>query len=176
MENYTIKIPCKRYIKNYYTSLYGDVIKPDFKTDFGDTILTKLSAKPLNRLSNQDKNIFLKGLTSKISFRLPIDFFYRVENNITDQQIYSLNRYLENTFDSELFIFINIAAAFGVMRKDAFAAFCNRYNIQMNDEITIEGLQKKESRTRAQKKSSHDFLVGLSDKYLIYFQGAGFKA
>lgn len=175
MENYTITVPCKKYIKKYFSSVYGDVLKPTLNDDFGDSIITKLSSKPISRLSKQDTNILLKGLDDKIKIRVPIDYFYRLQNSLTDQHIYTINRFLNNRFDNDFFIFVNIGTAFGVERRKVVEYFCNRYNIILDHDATLESMIKKELRLRSDNQLINNFLVGLSSKFHIYMMG-GVKA
>lgn len=162
MKDYTIKVPCKRYIKKYLNTIHGEHLKPNFKDDFGDSVITKLSSKPLVRISNSELNVYLRDLNDILCIKLPIDFFYRIDNKITNQHIYTLNRFFENTFKDDLYIFVNVSAAFGVQRAVAIESFCNRHGIILETDITLNGLVRMEIRYREEKKRQKDFLVGLS--------------
>lgn len=171
MENYTIKIPVKRYIRKYISSVYGDPLKPTFKDDFGDTVISKLASRPLVRLSKSDLNIFLLNLNDTLAIKLPVDYFYRIDNTITSQHIYTLNRYFENVFKKEFYVYVNICTAFGVQRITAIESFCKRHGIQPEEDITLTGLVKMEGRYRKEKEANKDFLVGLSSLFQNHILG-----
>lgn len=169
MQNYTVKVPCRRYIYKYYTSLYGDILTPSLNDHFGDSIITKLSSNPLIRLTRQEANRLLKDMDYKLIIRLPIDYFYRIEKDLTDQHIYNLNRFLIHKFENDLFIFVNILTALGVERKKAIEAFCTRHNIVLkDDDVDIEAMQKKELRVRNRKEPSQVFLANFGSEFTNY--------
>lgn len=162
MENYSISIPCKNYIRKYFTAQYGAPIPLALDTNFGDTILTKLSAKPLKRPTQNFLNLAFRDFDSEIKFLIPIHFFYRLQNNVTSQHVWCINRFLQKTFEEDLFIITNIAACFGVARRKAHEAWAQHYNIILDEDMTRDALKKSEQRTRAQKTTENNFLAILS--------------
>ncbi len=162
MQSYSVVVPCKPYIAKYFTGIYGDVIPLDHKTDFGDTILTKLSARPVTRVNRQKIGVALKLYTSVLKFKLPIDLFYRLDSQVTDQQVVNINRYLENVFDSTILQVIFIAVCFGVEKRTATEAFLNRYNIIIDEDITHDSIRQKDCRMRKNPAMRNNFLATLS--------------
>lgn len=164
MKEFTVTIPCKRYIRKYFNHIYGEEISLSHEDDFGDSILTKLSTKPIVRLSKQFMNIAFRDFNDQLKFKLPFDFFYRVEHTLNPQNIYNINRYLQNTFETDLFIIMNIGSAFGVERKISAEAFARKYKIEMDKDITLDAMLQSEYRTRTGKPLKNLFLVYLSGK------------
>lgn len=164
MKEFSVTVPCKTYIRKYFTTIYGPQIQLDHKTDFGDTILTKLSHRPLIRISRQHLNIAFRDYNDQLKFVIPVYFFYYTEHNLNEQNIFNINRYLQNTFESDLFTMMNIAAAFGVERKTACETFAKNHNISVEEDITLDAMLRAERRSRTAKTMANFFLVNLSAK------------
>lgn len=162
MKEFTITVPCKTYIRKYFNYIYGEEITLNHGDDFSDTILSKISHKPYVRLSKQDLNIAFRYNTDKLIFKLPIDFFYRAENELNEQMIYSINRYLQNIFETDLFIIVNIGAAFGVEKRISCEVFARKHNLVIDKDITLDAMIQAEYRERTYKHSKNKFLVALS--------------
>lgn len=162
MKDFTVSVPCKRYIRKYYTHIYGPQIPLSHDTDFGDTILTKISMKPIIRMSRQFLNVAFNGYNEQITFRLPVSLFYYVETNLNHQNIYNINRFLQNTFESDFFHIVQIAAAFGVERRKAMEVFIKKHGIEIDNDITLDALLQMEYRCRTKTSISNKFLVHLS--------------
>ncbi len=162
MQSYSILVPCKTYISKYFSGQYGDLISLDHKSDFGDTILTKLSARPITRINRQKIGMAYQYYDSTLKFKLPIDFFYRIETDISEQKVVNINRYLENIFDSTLLTAIAMATFFGVEKRTATEAFLSKYNILIDEDITHDCIRQKDSRMRRNPAMKNNFLVTLS--------------
>jgi hypothetical protein len=154
---YSVDMPCKGYIRKYFNCLYGNPVPLEYSSDFGDTILTKMSTSPLSRVNKKILTIAFKDLNQELKFQLPIDMLHRVENNLSEQQIYYINRYLENIFETDLCMVVNCAGIFGVEKKVAIERFANRFDIQLEEDITYEALQKKEYRFRKSSTAKNLF-------------------
>jgi hypothetical protein len=165
---YTIDIPCKGYIKKYYNCIYGNPVMLDHSSDFGDTILTKMSTTPLSQVSKKILSIAPKDNNDVMKFQLPVDTFYRINTELSEQQVYSINRYLENVFETDLCVIVGIASAFMVERKMAIERFANKYGIVLEEDITYEALQKKEYRYRKSSTAKNIFLLQLSSPFTVF--------
>lgn len=165
MTDYCITVPCKAYVKKYFSALYGEPFPLNLTSDLADTILTKMVTQPIKRLSHHQINQAFLHFNDKIKFQLPADFFYRVENNLNQQQSYAINRYLHNVFESDFFAVVNVAAAFGVERRIAIESFCMKFNITLEEDITYEALKKSEYRLRNSPTMKNNFLATLSSPY-----------
>lgn len=164
MKEFTISIPCKKYIRKYFNHIYGAEILLSHGDDFGDTVLTKISTRPYVRLSKQFLNIAFKGYNDELKFTLPFDFFYRAQHSLNEQHIHNINRYLQSTFETDLFIIMNIGSAFGVERKTSAEVFARKYGIEIDKDLTLDAMLQSEYRTRTQKPLKNLFLVYLSGK------------
>src|SRR4051794_25099824 len=98
MQSYHLSVPTKAYIRKYFTVLYGHPIQLTHANDFGDTILTKMISRPLCQVNKRVLNLSDRDYNDTLRFQLPADFFYRLETELTEQQVYNINRYLENCF------------------------------------------------------------------------------
>jgi hypothetical protein len=162
LQSYCVNVPCKGYIKKYFTRLYGHPIPLNHKSDFGDTILTKMISPSLAQANGYVLNLSNRDYNDQVKFQLSFDFFYRVENNLKQQQVYNINRFLENTFKADLFIFVNCAAFFGVERKISIERFADKYEIQLEEDIKYDALVKAEMRYRKTLSARNNLLLQLS--------------
>lgn len=162
IDNYCLPIPCKSYIVKYYSSIYGSPIDLNQREDFADIILTKILTEPPKRLSKQALNIAIKGLNDQIKFRIPIDLFYRIDNSISEQKIWSINRFLERNFEQEMITIISVAGVFGVEKRTVIEAFARKYGIILEEDITLDALKKKDHRIRNNTQFKNKFLALLS--------------
>ncbi|MGN6476261.1 MAG: hypothetical protein ACTHKV_03470 [Flavipsychrobacter sp.] len=169
---YALDMPCKGYIRKYYNCLYGDPVLLNHSSDFGDTILTKMASTPLSQVNKKILNISTRDYNATIRFQLPVDTLYRINTELSDQQVYSINRYLENVFETDLCIIVSVASVFGVEKKQAIERFANKFGIQIEEDVTYEALQKKEYRFRKSSTAKNMFLVQMSSPFSVFKRSA----
>lgn len=169
---YTLSVPTKTYIRKYFNCLYGDPILLSHKSDFGDTILTKLLTCPIIRVNKKELAIASKDYSEKIAFQVPIDMIHRLETELTHQQVYGINRYLENVFETDLCMFVACANFFGIERKVSIERFASMHKISIEEDVTYEALKQKEYRYRKNSTSKNLFLLQMSSPFSIFKRSA----
>lgn len=162
MNNFCVAVPCKAYIKKYFCSLYGDPVDLDLKTDFGDTIVTKISGKPLTRINKSHLTLAFNHFDSQLKFQLPIDFYYRVKVDPSRLQVFGINQYLERVFDADLFLVITHGIGFGIDKSVVIEAFLQKYNILLDEDISYDAIRKKHIRMMQNPTIQNHFLVCLA--------------
>jgi hypothetical protein len=172
LSSYTIDVPCKGYIKKYYNCIYGDPVPLSHASDFGDTILTKMAATPLSQVNKKILNIAFRDFDQQLKFQLPLDTFYRIDVRPTEQQVYGINRYLENVFETDLCMIVTCAGIFGVEKKRAIERFAEKFGIRLEEDISYEALQKKEYRYRKSSTAKNIFLLQLSSPFSVFKRSA----
>lgn len=165
IQSYSVSVPCKGYIKKYFQKLYGTTIPLNHSSDFGITVLTMMSSTPLIRVNKRILNLSTQYNDCQLQFQLPIDFFYRIENKLTEQQAFAINRYLENVFQADLFQMVNVGAFFGVERRNSIERFANKFDIVLEEDISSEALIKQEYRSRKSGTAKNIFLASLSSPF-----------
>lgn len=165
---YTLTVSCKAYIKKYYSAIYGNPVVLNHLTDFGDTILTKMSTTPLSQINKTILNQFDRDYNDTLKFQLPIDTFFRIDHELTRQQVYSINRYLENVFETDLHMLVAVAGVFGVEKKLAIERFVSRFDIQLEEDITYEALKQKEYRYRKSSTGKNLFLNQIASPFAVF--------
>lgn len=170
MQSYHQTVPTKTYIRKYFTALYGTPVPLSHANDFGDTILTKMICRPLSQVNKRVLNLSGNDYNDAIRFQLPADFFYRLETEITEQQVYNINRYLENCFKTDMLMVVCCAAFFGVEIRTTIEQFVKRYNIELEEDITYESLQKSYYRFRKNGTAKHHFLLQMSSPFNVSFR------
>jgi hypothetical protein len=165
MESFSVTVPCKSYVAKYFNKVYGEFIPLDHRSDFADTILTKMVTTPLAQINNRLYNLEVKHYDSKLKFKLKADFYFRVEPSLTTKQIYNINRYLENVLESDLFIVVCMAQCFGVQNKTAMRAFCDKYDIILDEDISLSALKQAFYRYKNTPIAKNFFLLQLSSPH-----------
>lgn len=165
MERFSVVIPCQTYIKKYIHHLYGKEIELSFSDDFGDSILTRLANNPLTRLNKKKLNVALRYFDDEITFILPKALFYSVQKTPNEQQVFAINRYLENKFEVDVFYITHIAIAFGVEKKTAINAIMQKFNIILDEDISYDAIRKRNDRLLKNPSIKNNFLVTLSSPF-----------
>jgi hypothetical protein len=150
-KSYQVTLPVKTYIAKYFAHLHGLPIPLSHQDDFGDSILTKLSTRPLIRPSKFDRNITMGYFTTALKLQVPMHMYYRLET-ITDAHIININRFLENTFETAFCTWVMCQVAAKVQRKIAIEQFCEGYGIDIEIDVPYETLKKMEYRARIYKE------------------------
>lgn len=169
---YTLSVPAKGYIKKYFNCLYGHPIPLSHKSDFGDTLLTKLLTAPIIRVNKKELAIAFKDFNDQLAFQLPIDMIHRLETEPSQQQVYGINRYLENVFETDLCMFVACASFFGIERKMSIERFATMHRISIEEDVTYEALKQKEYRFRKNSTSKNLFLLQMSSPFSIFKRSA----
>jgi len=160
-----VSVPSKSYIKKYFTKMYGEVISLDHRSDFGDTILTKMSTTSLAQVNKTMLNLEFQHYKDKVVFRLSMDFFYRLEHELNPQQIYNINRYMENIFKADLFLAICCGTFFGVEITTIVEKFADKFDVNLGEELTQKSLLKAYYRFRKSSTASNFFLLQMSTPF-----------
>lgn len=169
---YTLGVPTKCYIRKYFNCLYGDPIALTHKCDFGDTLLTKFLTAPIIRVNKKELAIAFKDYDDKLTFQFPIDMMHRLETEPSQQQIFGINRYLENVFETDLCMFVACANFFGIERKISIERFASMHRISIEEDVTYEALKQKEYRFRKNSTSKNLFLLHMSSPFSIFKRSA----
>lgn len=162
MQSYHVSVPVKAHIRKYFEAIYGTSISLSHASDFGDTLLTKFSSRPLSQVNKNVLNLFLKDCTDRLRFEVPADFYFRFDPDLSSQHIYNANRFLENTFKADLYNILNVAGCFNVEINTAIKAFVNKYGVDLGEDITLEGLKKSYYRYRQGSTAKNNFLLQMA--------------
>jgi hypothetical protein len=167
MQSYSISVPCKSYIKKYFCKIHGDHIFLDHRNDFFDSILTKLSNPPLIRVNKKMLALEFQEYTEQITFTLPIDLFYRIDHQLTQQQVYNINRFLKNCFKADLFMVITSGIFFGVNKETIIEKFAEKFEIELDEELSQKALVKSYYRYRKSSTAKNFFLAQMSSPFSL---------
>lgn len=160
MHSFTFVLPSKTYIKKFITSTHGDPIKLDLKTDFGFVVLTTLASRLDGKMSRGNIDLWQNRFVDKIIFKIPFHYLRITKRELTPATFVLLNRYFENQFEREVGRFIDKSLASGNTIKKGIEDFMDKYNIDLEHDISYEAVKKAEYRNR--KKLSKEFVRTLS--------------
>jgi hypothetical protein len=156
MTHYTIHLPCKAYLCKYVQTIYGqgkesNTIHIDPSTDFGDLIITKLSATIHCNTPPGEMDAKLFRMTDRILLKIPMHWMRKLPmKELTKHQIIRINRSLENMFERDLCDIVSRAHdMLGIDRQTSIECFASNHGIQLEHHITFEALKKMEYRFRS---------------------------
>lgn len=149
---FRVYLPTKPYLCKYLQTIYGHPLVIDPQTDFGDIIITKLSSTLHCTLDKHDIDIRLNRLTDKLTIHMPIHWWYKLAiKEPTPHHIIRINRYFENMFEKDLHGVVHRASTWlNIPRQTAIEYFAENHGIELEKDITFEGLKKMEYRFRMQ--------------------------
>jgi len=164
MQLYHVIVPCKNYIKKYFSSLYGEKIHLDHRSDFGDTILSKMSGYRLAHFNKRTIHLELQNYQDKIIF-IPTMEFYSRNEGLTTLQIYNINRYLENCFKSDMFNCISVGSFFGVSHNTVIRKFLFSFEIDPDEDLSYAAMKKAYYRHSKSSFAKNSFLSQMSSPF-----------
>lgn len=168
MKSFTFRLPVKKYIQKYLTTLHGETIPAVMDSDFGFVVLMTLSSRLEAQVCRgyNDQFFWDNPYKGTVTFTVPYHYFYLTKKELTKQTCIMLNRYFETKFEEDLARFIDNFTVRGGKYKAAIFAFASVYNIELDVDISFEGLKKMEYRWR--KKNQEKFLCRLSPEINLY--------
>lgn len=168
MQVFTFQLPVKKYIQKYLNTLHGETIPAVMDTDLGFVVLMTLSSRLEGKVCRGYNDTFFwdNSYKGQVTFTVPYHYFYLTKKELSKQTCIMLNRYFETKFEEDLSRFIDNFTVRGGKYKMAIRAFAENYGIEIDVDISFEGLKKMEYRFR--KKNSEKFLRRLSPEINLY--------
>lgn len=169
MQFFTIHLPTKAYLKKYIQSVYGNPVILTSSNVFTDVFLAMMLVPlPVHRTRVQlDQQ--LNRLTSFVDVKVPMEKFYRVPKQPGQHSTLSINRYFENKFEEDLYSSVRqLQQLHNFEKQEALEIFAREHDIELDVDISFDGLKKKEYRFRTEKEKNNKlFLVDLSRANLM---------
>lgn len=159
---YTVTLPVKPYIKKYVETIEGTPI--NFK---GSSMLCKIvraymENKNSTGLSLSAKKAALSLRTTKVEIVVPIARMHVIGTALSDDGILQINAFLQDCFDNAVVHFVKeYVKKEGRYKgyKEAIETFARIYNIEIETDITFDGLQKMEYRSRKKEENYFSKIV-----------------
>lgn len=160
MKYFTFRLPVKKYIQKYLTTLYGETIPAQMETDIGFVVLNTLASRLEGKVCRGYNNQFKNPWQSTITFTVPYHYFRLTQKELSIYTCILLNRYFENKFEEALITYIEKSMLKGKGYKQSIESFSELHRIEIEEDITYEALKKMEYRAR--KKNNELFVRRLS--------------
>lgn len=160
MKSFTFRLPVKKYIYKYLTTLHGDTIPAQMDTDIGFVILNTLASRIEGKVCRGYNGQFKNPWQSSITFTVPYHYFYLTKKQVSVHTVILLNRYFENKFEQDLINHVEKELLIGRKLKAAIESFASFHGIEIEEDISFDALKKMEYRSR--KKNAELFLRRLS--------------
>jgi hypothetical protein len=131
------------------------------ETDIGYVVLNTLASRLEFQVSRGYNKTFGTSREADITFTIPYHYWYLTKKEISPQTCILLNRYFENKFEEDLSTHVLMMDTEGHGKyKKAIESFAKLYNIEIDEDITFDGLKQMEYRFR--KKNIKKSLCRLS--------------
>ncbi|RYZ63039.1 MAG: hypothetical protein EOO14_00380 [Chitinophagaceae bacterium] len=152
MQQFTIHLPVKAYVKKYLHQKYGSPLTLSAGNVFSDVFLAMLLVPAPIKNQRRELDLQLNRYTEKVQVKIPIDLLYRVPNDLTEHSTGRLNRFFENMFKEDFCEKVEHLVSFGkIERQTAMEHFCVLYGFEMEEDISFDALKKMEWRYRKEK-------------------------
>lgn len=148
--HFSVQLPTKAYLKKYIEVLYGTPVSFDTNSYLGKIIAVVLDKNVFPERSrtviHKTFDVYDKQLTIFLPIRWMQKYYYGTD--ISAKKVVYINKLIEDKFEEELFMYCKALDLLGIERKDALLEFCNKYNLEIDEDITFECIKKMEYRIR----------------------------
>lgn len=171
LDCYTLSLPVKPYVLKYVQTVEGS---PELMFQSSSMLCTIVRAfienKNYTGLSQQQLDTAISTRNATLRIIIPMKQMYRIGTAIRPDGIVLINRFLEEWFERALIKFMNDhTRKDGRYRgfKEAYFAFADLYNVEIEKDITLEGLKKMDYRLRRKKNDDPSNKNGLFFSTLV---------
>jgi hypothetical protein len=147
---FKLKLPVKPYILKYLTERFGSPMYIRLQDVIGlfiAAVLEKNVYPDLNAVKAHNARL---KLTTSIELWLPRQWLlnYRYGTDIPEKKILFINNAIEQMFQRDLHLYYTYNINNYKNKEFLFEAFCNQYNIIIDEDVTMDALIKMEYRYR----------------------------
>jgi hypothetical protein len=145
---FSVKLPCKPYIKRYCISLHGDPVPANNRTSLGCFASACLTKERYTNRSYTDSFIH-KYYTENLRFQVSAWAWTRLGFDFPTAKVIELNQYLESRFEEHLHQWVDVRYREGkTERRRLIEEFAESYGIELEEDISLDALVKTEYRMR----------------------------
>lgn len=159
---YAICLPVKPHIKKYVQAIEGSTIEWKSNSMLCMIIRAYLENKGYTGRSKEELNTAINSRTDTLQISVPVKKMHVVGVHIRPDNIMLINRYLEDCFERSLHQFIQQSIKSNVRYQGfnkAYEAFATLYNIQLEEDISLDGIKKIDYRFRKKNQNIISHLV-----------------
>ena len=163
--HYSITIPTKPYLKKYIESLYGKPVVFTQDNYFGMSLTGFLNRKFFVRHNESITHKRFDEFSAGLQLYFPRWWITQSHfgTDLPKMNIIYLNKTFEERLEEDLSRHCIILDLIGIQIKDSIEDFCKMHCIEIDEDITMDALKKKEYRFR-KNKYSENFIAQLSRK------------
>ena len=155
MSHYTVTVPVKPYIRKFVNYIEGDPILSSDQSRIWMIIRPCLEKSFCSGLSKKQIANQTLAFTDKITIHIPISKMRLYGHSVSVASIILINRILENDFERELSNYVERSIRDHVRYKgykEALFAFAYENQVDLEEDISFDGLKKIEYRYRTNIK------------------------
>ncbi len=163
IKSYIINIKTKPYIRKYLMAKYGHPIPLNYSSLIGAAVMAFLSKTVPTDTHQFKKDIRYRHFTRDIFFTIAQSQINTCRHglNVTQTQTICINRFFEAEFEEYLFHQVNFMLMKNpdLQRRQAIEQFAKNFGIELDEDISLDGLIKSEYRTRTNFENKSDAFV-----------------
>lgn len=168
MRHFTVRLPTTNYIKKYLAKHWGDPIPINNLNPVGVMIIALLQKKSVTKMNILKKDTRFQKLTTHI---LAVGAFSIKDHygiHLDEDAVIQINRFFENSFEETLYQFVRyhlIDDSRFPGYDNALYKFADYYGIEIDEDISFDGLKKMEYRFRKKFEKKFPSFIP-EDRYL----------
>lgn len=145
---FRIGIKVEPYVKKYVESIYGEFMVISMKNPASMVIYGFLTKKNMSVLPEKQENIDSKSvkLTSSIYIGIQRKDTYRHGIYVNPKAHFMINRFFAQRITENIHILANSYQSIGKTRVEAIENFCKLYNIEIDEDVSMDALKKNDYR------------------------------
>jgi hypothetical protein len=154
-KHYSVSLPVKPYILKYVQTIEGSPLEFRGSSMLCMIIRAFMENKSYTGLSQNQLQTAVSSRTAKLEILVPIKKMYTIGASLRPDGIVLINQFLEEWFERALIKFMDSAVKKEGRYKgyrDAYYAFASAYGIDLEEDITLDGLKQMEYRLRKKPK------------------------
>lgn len=168
MKAIKIRIPTTTYIKKYLQIHYGPQIMINNHNPIGVMVIALLHKKSITAMTLALKDTRFIKFNDELICTAPWKLRYLAGIHLDDDGVIQLNRFFEASFEETLYQFVRFQITTPGRYPgydEALNRFADRYGIELDDDISFDGLKKIEYRYRKKVEKYMPSFVP-EDRYL----------
>lgn len=138
-----VTIPTRKYLKKYIQYYNGDQPILDNSTQFKAYAASMLSFNTIRDSDYKPKNLSEMGLNAELTLLVSNRTFTHIGHTITVEKAMYINRMMSWEFSATLSLMVmNLHCVKKMSLQDSLEKFCEIYNIEIDEDITMDNLLK----------------------------------
>jgi len=171
-KHFTICLPTKPFLKKFLEAKFGSPIQFGLDDFFGMVIASVMDKNVYPNRSHKEIKVNFDKYDVEAKIFLPFCWlkYYRYGNGVEPKKAVFINKMLEHSFENELYTYVRMHTKKDIRYRGyipAYESFAQLYNLVIDEDITLENLQKTEYRFRKKIEKNNESKKGIQAPIII---------